>query len=261
MGNRKAKLMAFQQLLGTESSPGRRIALIDRAFRPPEPQLLDTCILQNLDWVDRESESASASIHWDEPAIQKLADRFGMDLALDLIDLGILSSRFENHYGYPWTVCYVAVEEAGCLHGSKGTRIKRSLEYFVGHQGDWTGFPDIVTSVPSSLSARSQLALPGLDWSNDGPLSFMPDRGDRLVVACALRHNIPAVLTTDRRTFWAHRDRLLNLGVEVMRPGELLDRYEPYWQLLDEEFARRHREHPRVVPPGRQPPPTEQNRK
>lgn len=78
----------------------------------------------------------------------------------------------------------------------------------------------------------------------EGPLSFLPDRGDRLVATHALLANIPAVLTTDRKTFWAHRDRLLDLGLRVMRPGELLDLYEPYWETLAAEFARRPAAHP-----------------
>lgn len=79
----------------------------------------------------------------------------------------------------------------------------------------------------------------------DGPLSFLADRGDRLVASHALLSNIPVVLTTDRKTFWGQRDRLLDLGLRVMRPGELLELYEPYWAMLEAEFARRRAENPR----------------
>jgi len=63
-------------------------------------------------------------------------------------------------------------------------------------------------------------------------------------VAQALLSNIPVVLTTDRRTFWTRRDRLAELGLKVMRPTELLDLDEPYWEVLEEEFARHRKIQP-----------------
>ena len=74
-----------------------------------------------------------------------------------------------------------------------------------------------------------------------GPLSFLHDRGDRAIVAHVLA-NIPAILTTDRRTFWVHRDKIRDMGVEILRPSELLDLYIPYWDAMEYEFARRRAE-------------------
>jgi hypothetical protein len=79
--------------------------------------------------------------------------------------------------------------------------------------------------------------------SATGPLSFLPDGGDRLVAAEALIANVPVVLTTDRATFWRHRPELAAFGLALMRPTELLTLYEPYWDALDEEFKRRRTEH------------------
>ena len=76
-------------------------------------------------------------------------------------------------------------------------------------------------------------------FARDGPLSFLRDEGDRRVAGCALLANIPVILTTDRKTFWKHRDALKDFCVEVMRPSELLDLYEPYWAALSNEFQRR----------------------
>ena len=73
----------------------------------------------------------------------------------------------------------------------------------------------------------------------NGPLGFLPDLGDRLVVAQALLSNIPAILTTDRKSFWKHSDKITDLGVQVMRPRELLKLYDPYWKILGEEFEHR----------------------
>ena len=70
----------------------------------------------------------------------------------------------------------------------------------------------------------------------------MPDLGDRMLVAHALLANVPAILTTDRRTFWRYRRELRDLGVEVMRPKELLELYAPYWAALEYEFAQRRTE-------------------
>ena len=68
--------------------------LIEEALRPPEPQILDTCVLQNLDWIDRKLE-AEGSVIWDDAAVADLERKYGVDLANDLIDLGILYKRNE----------------------------------------------------------------------------------------------------------------------------------------------------------------------
>jgi hypothetical protein len=87
----------FEARLSAESDPGKRMDLIDEVLRPLEPQLLDTCVIQNLDWVDRERERAA----WDGDTRKKLIERYGQDLAEDLIDLGTLYIEFESQSGYP----------------------------------------------------------------------------------------------------------------------------------------------------------------
>jgi len=84
-----------------------------------------------------------------------------------------------------------------------------------------------------------------------GPLGFLRDRGDRLVATRALLANIPAVLTFDQRTFWAHRAALAEFGLQVVRPAELLALYEPYWAALELEFARRRADAGCCVSPPR----------
>lgn len=93
--------------LEQEVDAARRIEIIEQELCPPEPQLLDTCVLQNLDWVDRRIES-DGSIIWDDEAVAALAERCGAELANDLIDLGILYKEFDNRSGYPWLVSQVA---------------------------------------------------------------------------------------------------------------------------------------------------------
>lgn len=94
------------------SSAARRLDLIEETLRPPEPQLLDTCVLQNLDWVDRQLEAADGAVIWGDEEEHALIGRYGVDLAHDLLDLGTLYKCLEDRGGYPWLVCNSAIEEA-----------------------------------------------------------------------------------------------------------------------------------------------------
>lgn len=228
------------------TDPIRRLEIIEDTLRPPEPQLLDTCVLQNLDWVDRNIEAGGDQ--WANE--RELTLKFGIELANDLLDLATLYKRLEELGGYPWLVCEAAVEETNVLSGPKGQGIGRLIQFLTGHQDEWSGdaYPGIARGLLlSRREARiSPLILRGLGVSSHeelvdvrGPLSFLPDRGDRLVVSHALLANVPAILTTDRRTFWSHRDTLLEFGVQIFRPSELLCLYTPYWQALSAEFLRR----------------------
>jgi hypothetical protein len=224
--------------------------LIEDVLCPPEPHLLDTCVLQNLDWVNRKIQAGRGT--WTEEAERELQAHFGVELANDLLDLGTLYKRFEDDGGYPWLVCNAAVDEAAVLRSAKGDGIRLLVEFLIDHQEDWVGsaFPGIAQGLLlANRRARvSPLILRGLSVSSPeevvdprGPLAFLPDRGDRLVASHALLANVPVILTTDRRTFWAHREKMLALGVRVLRPSELLDLYVPYWDALQVEFERRRR--------------------
>lgn len=151
---------------------------------------------------------------------------------------------------YPWLVCNSAIEEAGLLEGLKGARLRQILSFFASHQDEWgrDSYPRIAQGILLSQVplTGSPLVLRALGATTPehladyaGPLSFLPDRGDRLLATYALLSNVPALLTTDRRTFWVHRARLQEMGIQVLRPSELLTLYFPYWEALDLEFARR----------------------
>lgn len=235
--------------LEREFDGARRIEIIEQELCPPEPQLLDTCVLQNIDWVDRRIES-DGSVIWDDEAVAALSARYGTELANDLIDLGILYKEFENRSGYPWLVSQAASGEVSLVDGLKGERLVSALDFFRGHQDDWCDdtYPGLAKGLlfPTRRIRVSPPLLRGLGvtsvneiHSAQGPLSFLPDAGDRMVAAEALIANVPVVLTTDRATFWKHSAELERLGLAVMRPTELLRLYEPYWRALDEEFMRR----------------------
>ena len=227
----------------------RRVENIEQKLCPPEPQLLDTCVLQNLDWVDRRIESDGCAT-WEDGEVADLTERYGAELANDLIDLGILYKEFEDRSGYPWLVSRAAQGEANLANGVKGVRLLSLLDFFRGHQDDWCDetYPGLVKGLLFSTRRIrvSPLLLRGLGvtsvdevHSATGPLSFLPDEGDRMIAAEALIANVPVLLTTDRRTFRKHRVQLDAFGLAVMRPTELLKLYEPYWQTLDAEFMRR----------------------
>jgi len=243
---------ALEQALKGITDPRKRMELIDDALRPPEPQLLDTCVLQNLDWIDRQLEEKERVV-WDDAALSELSARYGSDTANDLVDLGILYKQFEYFGGYPWLVCEANSSEASVFGGDRGVRLRDIVRFFGGHQEDVSNhaFPGVALGLlGESKSVRiSPLILRALGvksaeqiFASDGPLSFLRDEGDRRVAGYALVANIPVIVTTDRKTFWKHRNALRDFGVEVMRPSELLDLYEPYWAALSSEFQRRQNE-------------------
>ena len=118
--------------LQIEPDPAQRLDVIDDALRPPEPQLLDTSVLQNLDWVDRKLDSAEGDVCWDDGAVAELEERFGKDLASDLLDLGTLYKRFEHYGSYPWLICNAAVDEANVQKNEKGERLRQLLSFLCG---------------------------------------------------------------------------------------------------------------------------------
>jgi hypothetical protein len=93
-----------------------------------------------------------------------------------------------------------------------------------------------------------QSSLPGLEGFGSmpaGPLGPFQDPGDRQLIREALHFDIPAILTTDLKTFWRHRGWLYERGVEVWRPTHLC------WSLLSDCLLwRGDGIHPRW--PGRQ---------
>jgi hypothetical protein len=201
----------------------------------PEPQLLDTSVVQALDWVD-ELRGAEAPFEWTADRVAELEALYGRRHAEELLDLGTLYARFEADGGYPWLVSQAAFLEITRLRDRKGRRLRDMFDFLAGHQEDWHHdvYPGVAlgTLRPSRAWMPSALALRGLGVENveqivtdGGPLGFLPDEGDRRLMRDALLANIPAVLTLDGRTLWSHREALRPLGVEVLQPSELLRMY------------------------------------
>ena len=243
--------LVLKNTLESEVEAARRMEIIESALCPPEPQLLDTCILQNLDWVDRQIEEKSQVV-WDEESIVELSKKYGNELANDLIDLGTLYKTFEYYGSYPWLICEQNLTEVARSTGDRHTRLRDIFTFFGSHQDDLSSdvYPTVSAGLLriANLKGISPVLLKGLGirspeqvFSAHGPISFLPDEGDRRIVGYAILANIPVVLTTDRSTFWKHRTRLGELGLTALRPTELLDLYQPYWAALSEEFERRQK--------------------
>lgn len=225
--------------------------LIDSTLLPPEPQLLDTCVLQNIDWVDRQLVKNN-SIFWDDKAVGELASRYGTDHADDLIALGSLYKAFEYRGGYPWLVCAKNFSEAEPAMGERGDRLRDVIRFFQGHQDDLSvhSYPKVSIGLLSlakpsvhPLILRSMNVSDFSQLSEDtGPLRFLKDDGDRFIAATAIASNVPAILTTDKKSFWAKRLELEKFGAEIIRPRELLEKYELYWAACEHEFERRRLE-------------------
>ena len=66
-----ASLSELRKRLSTITCSERRFELIENALRPPEPQLLDTCVVQNLDWVDRQIELQGGRVIWDDASLEE----------------------------------------------------------------------------------------------------------------------------------------------------------------------------------------------
>ena len=229
---------------------------------PPEPMLLDTCVLQNIEWVwDRMEEPQGG--HWTDERVAALQARFGTNLVEELLALGFVVAHFEWEGGFPWVVSSSTRNEIERFPGAgekpiavlKGwNRLSEALDEWSAESlgGISPGF------LNASLAVRpNPLILRGLGVANveeivadSGPLSAFSDRGDRAVIRDALLSGVPAILTTDLRSFWARRDTLYDFGLEVWRPSDALISYEMKWAADEEMLARRRAGH---VDDGKQP--------
>lgn len=219
---------------------------------PPEPMLLDTCAIQNVEWVwDRMEDDDGGQ--WSEERIVELETRYGEEMANELLALGFLVDRLQWQ-GFPWLVSASARGEIEWLTGTKGDGVRRGWSRLSEAQEDWgiDSFRGVAASVldPSPEVRVNPLILRGLGVASvdalvaaDGPLAKFRDAGDRALIRDALLSGVPAILTTDLRSFWLHRAELYDYGLEVWRPSDALTAYEPKWAAEEEHFARRRAEH------------------
>lgn len=219
---------------------------------PPEPMLLDTCVVQNIEWVwDRIEEPNGGQ--WTEERVQRLEEQFGARLANELLCLGYLVNHLQWE-GFPWLVSASAHGEIARFRGRKRPGVLRGWTRLSELQADWEmdSFRGVAPSVldPTGDVRVNPLILRGLGVSSveeitadSGPLSSLRDAGDRALVRDAMLSGVPAILTTDLRSFWSRRDALYEFGVEIWCPSDALTAYEPRWAADAEKSARRRAEH------------------
>jgi len=222
---------------------------------PPEPMLLDTCVIQNIEWVwDRMEEPDGGQ--WTEERVAALEARFGADLTEELLCLGYLVDHFQYEGGFPWLVSSSTRAEIERFTGpgEKPARILQGWTRLSEASDEWA-LDSFGSTAPAFLDASRQvrpnpLILRGLGVASveeivadSGPLSAFPHQGDRALIRDALLSGVPAILTTDLRSFWANRETLFDFGLEVWRPSDALGAYEPQWAAEQEVLARRRAEH------------------
>jgi hypothetical protein len=214
---------------------------------PPEPMLLDTCVIQNLEWVSGLEESG---VDRSESLFAEMRARFGTALAEELVALDYLVDRLQWRGGFPWLVSAATEREFERIAASKGDRLRAGWRRFADTQEEWgtDSYGPVAPGVLRSdcLVRPNPLILRGLGVAtvdeivaDDGPLRAFRDRGDRELIRDALLSGVPAILTTDLRSLWSKRGALGDYGLEVWRPSDTLRAYIPVWNAEDEEFARR----------------------
>ena len=213
---------------------------------PPEPMLLDTCVIQNLEWVWDLIEN---DVPWSTDKFEDVTAKFGEPLAEELLALDRLVSHL-RWSGFPWLVSGSAEAELDRIVTAKGEGLRAGWRRLAEALEDWG--TDAYGPVAPGVLRRGRpvranpLILRGLGvasvdeiTADDGPLAGFRDRGDREMIRDALLSGVPAVLTTDLRSFWAKRELVRDYGLEIWRPTDTLDAYIPRWNAEEAEFARR----------------------
>ncbi len=66
----------------------------------------------------------------------------------------------------------------------------------------------------------------------DSAFAFLPDPGDAVLIREAIELGCATFLTMDYKTIHRFRDRILEAGIEVLRPVEFMERLKPWIGLL-----------------------------
>src|SRR5437764_12737959 len=83
---------------------------------PPEPMFLDTCVIQNLEWVWDLIEN---NVSWSDVRFAAVETEFGNALAVELLALDQIVDHLQWS-GFPWLVSASAQRELDRIVASKG---------------------------------------------------------------------------------------------------------------------------------------------
>jgi hypothetical protein len=209
--------------------------------------LLDTCVIQNLEWIWDLDESG---VERTETLFLEMETRFGTTLAEELVALDYLVDRLQWRGGFPWLVSGATERELARIMPSKGDRLRDGWRRFADTQEEWgtESYGPVAPGVlRSDVAVRpNPLILRGLGVTtidgiiaDDGPLRAFRDTRDRELIRDALLGGVPAILTTDLKSLWSKRGELEDFGLEIWRPSDTYQAYIPVWKVEDAEFARR----------------------
>jgi hypothetical protein len=195
---------------------------------PPSPMLLDTCLIQHLEFV---MDILGEEFVWPADTDSWLTRRYGAELGSDLIALGNAVAYTYPRGDPPWAVSQTSWEEVAQIGGEKGSRLRGWWQDWAAYwEGLCEAFPDVDADAlwqPVPAEDPNQLELfvapreRGYERAIDEGFGPFADLGDRALICDALRANVPAILTTDIRSFWTHREWLHQVGIEVWRPRDL----------------------------------------
>lgn len=210
----------------------------DPPHHAPPYLLLDTCVVQNLRWAREHAPAVGDRYGWDL-VYRRFGPRLGSELrAIASLRVGIEGVESDESTPCPFVVTLASWQELLQAPGERGIALRREWRYWrrrtqsFGDLGACAPHP-LFTRMPEELGWPSpgQASLPGLEDLGSMPsdaLGPFRDPGDRQLIREALHFDIPAILTTDLKTFWRHRNWLFAHGVEVWRPAHLC------WLLLSD---------------------------
>lgn len=205
----------------------------------PTVLLLDTCVVQHLEWIRERAPVLNDDIGW-----RYVSRHYGPAMAQELQALFGLLRPVEAAYERPsiWVVGQSSWRELCKAPQHRRVLLLREWRFWRERATCFSEGRDIDPEIEAwSLFCSSpeenkwpgsdQDRLPGLETigvpSRDefGPFN---DAGDRELIREALCLKVPGILTTDLKSFWRYRRWLFDRGVEVWRPSHLS------WALLDE---------------------------
>ncbi len=195
----------------------------------PIPLLLDSCVIQHFLWARHRAPALGDSDGWERVRLQ-----FGRAMGKELEAVHGLLVGVEESLGYdegpPFVVSRTSWEELSRAPRDRRDALldewrrwrARACEYADAFNDERVPHP-MFSTMPEVLGwpMPSQLTLfdePREQFVSRGPFH---DPGDVSLIREAQSLSVPAILTTDLRSFWRYRRWLYSYGVEIWRPSDV----------------------------------------
>jgi hypothetical protein len=224
------------RLMSGLSVVGDYPSLLEPPHFAPDVLLLDTCVVQQLEWVRTRAPSLNDDAGW--RSVRRL---YGSVMAQELKALVGLRGPVERVREQPraWVVGRSSWEELGRAPSHRRIQLLEEWRFWRERATCFSDDSDIepwplFSSLPeeNGWPGPGQDHIPGFESESGvvGARVFGPfrDSGDVQLIHEALTLGVPGILTTDLKSFWRHRRWLYERGVEVWRPSHLS------WALLDQ---------------------------